>query len=52
MKGSLIKIISIPDYSDLNEEDESSDSKNELDEMLGSESDIDSEDQQYEASNI
>ncbi|CAF2094896.1 unnamed protein product [Rotaria magnacalcarata] len=52
MKGSLIKIISIQDYSDLNEEDESSDSKNELDEMLGSESDIDSEDQQYEASNI
>ncbi|CAF5021647.1 unnamed protein product [Rotaria magnacalcarata] len=52
MKGSLIKIISIQDYSDLNEEDESSNSKNELDEMLGSESDIDSEDQQYEASNI
>ncbi|CAF3307158.1 unnamed protein product [Rotaria socialis] len=52
MKNSLIKRISIRDYSDLKEEDESSVSKNDLDEMLGSESDVDREDQQYETSNI
>ncbi|CAF5190222.1 unnamed protein product, partial [Rotaria magnacalcarata] len=48
MQSLLRKRISIQDYSDLNEEDESSDSENESDEMLDSESDVDSEDQEYD----
>ncbi|CAF4034294.1 unnamed protein product, partial [Rotaria magnacalcarata] len=39
-------------YFDLNEEDESSDSKNEFEEMLRSEINVDNENQQYEPSNI
>ncbi|CAF4958500.1 unnamed protein product, partial [Rotaria socialis] len=48
MQSLLRQRINIQDYSDLNEEDESSDSDNESDEMLDSESDVDSEDQQYD----
>ena len=48
MYNILSKRINIQDYSDLNEEDETSDSANRSNVTLGSERNTDSEDQEYE----